>query len=266
MGRPKAWLPWFGRPLIEHVVGQVAPAVDEVVVVTSEELDLPPIDARIVCDREPALGPLAGIREGLEAAGADWVFVTSTDAPFVTPDFVRSLLSHERAVAPVSEGFVQVLSAVYPGSAWREADRILARASDPAADRKTARPVALLESLGFERLDADRFAEPYPWQGFNSPDDYLRCARHLDRDAAAEIELLGLAAAGLEETRFRTSIGRLGEVLEALPEKTRRTLVDEGRISKRHLVSLSGRELVRDLALPVGPGERVSVIDALAGG
>jgi hypothetical protein len=43
-------------------------------------------------------------------------------------------------------------------------------------------------------------------------------------------------------------------------------LVDGDRVAKAHLVSLGGRDLVRDLAVPVGPGERVSVIDALAGG
>ena len=59
MGRAKAWLPWFGRPMIEHVVDCLLPAVDEVVVVTSAELDLPPRPARVVSDRMPERGPLA---------------------------------------------------------------------------------------------------------------------------------------------------------------------------------------------------------------
>ena len=43
-------------------------------------------------------------------------------------------------------------------------------------------------------------------------------------------------------------------------------MITEGVLSKSHLVCLNGRDLVRDLAVPVGPGERVSVIDALVGG
>jgi hypothetical protein len=56
----------------------------------------------------------------------------------------------------------------------------------------------------------------------------------------------------------------LGEVLSWLPESI--SLIEGGRVSKPHVVSLGGRDLVRDLTLPVGPGENVSVIDALAGG
>lgn len=266
MGRPKAWLPWFGRTLIEHVVWNLGQAVDEVIVVTSDALDIPPVEARLVRDRTPSMGPLAGIRDGLEAAGADWVFVTSTDAPFVTPEHVEKMLGHACAVAPVAEGFVQVLSAVYPGDAWKEADRLLQAVG--ASDRKTprARPLTLLEAFDYQALPCEEFKEPFPWQGFNRPLEYLACARQVDPNAAACVELLGVAALNAAETRFRSPIGLLGEVLEALPDCERLGLIQDGRVARRHLVSLGGRELVRDLALPVGPGERVSVIDAQAGG
>ena len=102
MGRPKAWLPWFGKTLVEHVVGRVREAVDEVFVVTSESLDLPPLPAVIVRDREPERGPLAALRDGLEAAQADWVFVTSTDTPFVSRDSIAALFERGRSCAPLA--------------------------------------------------------------------------------------------------------------------------------------------------------------------
>ena len=46
--------------MVAHVVSVVRSAVDEVVVVASEKLELPRLDARVVRDREPELGPLAG--------------------------------------------------------------------------------------------------------------------------------------------------------------------------------------------------------------
>lgn len=271
MGRAKAWLPWFGRSMLEHVVGSLAPAVDEVLVVTSRELDLPPLPARIVEDREPDRGPLAGIRDGLEAAGADLAFVTSTDSPFLTTDFVREMLEHGSAAAPVAEGYVQVLSAVYPGDAWKQADILL------AAGRPRA--LTLLEELDYQALDfAGRFdgagagtqteeggGRP-PWQGFNSPAEYLDAAREVDRDAQAEIELLGRAALAFSETRFERPIGILREVLGSLPSSKDIQLVDGDRVARGHLVSLGGRDLVRRLDVPVGPGERISVIDSQAGG
>ena len=255
--------------MIEHVVHRLRPAVDEVWVVTSRELELPPLDARIVEDREPARGPLAGIREGLEAADADFAFVTSTDAPFLTPAYVTGMLDRAAPVAPLANGHVQVLSAVYPGSAWKEADLLLSRG--------VGRPLALLEHLGFEAipwpLDSSE-ASPgesdwmAPWQGFNTPDEYLSLARATRPDAVAQVELLGRAALAVApaDARFKVPIDTLGAVLERLPLPEGLRLVEAGRVAKSYLVSLGGRDLVRRLDVPIGPGERVSVLDALAGG
>ena len=84
MGRPKAWLPWRGQPMVAHAVSVLRSVVDEVVVVASAALELPSFDAEVVRDRDPELGPLAGIREGLEAMRSDLAFVTGTDAPFLS--------------------------------------------------------------------------------------------------------------------------------------------------------------------------------------
>ena len=260
MGRAKAWLPWFGKPMIEHVVGVLRPVVDEVVVVTSKAIPLPLLDARIVEDREPELGPLAGIREGLEAAGSDLAFVTSTDSPFLTADHVVRMLDGGIAAAPSADGHVQVLCAAYPGSAWKEADDLLRSGQ--------RRPLALLDRLGFERIEFETESgeKPGPWQGFNRPDEYLFWARAIEPDATARVELLGRAALEVESREFESPIGTLGEVLGALPIPDSLGLMDGDRLSKAFLVSLGGRDLVRSLDLPVGPGEQISVLDALAGG
>ena len=276
MGRAKAWLPWFGRTLIEHVVDQLRPVVDEVIVVTSEALDLPPLSARVVRDREPERGPLAGLRDGLGETTADRVFVTGTDAPFLTSDFVARMLEVGRPCAPVAEGHVQVLCAVYPGSAAKDAARLLAAG--------VSRPLRLLESLDFEAIewkadgDAARVSardgsapvgargplEAPPWRGFNTPEAYLEGVRSVDPHASAEIELLGRAALRVEQTLQRAPVGTLGELLALWPETL--GLVEQGRVARAHLASLGGRDLVRDLGVPVGPGERVSILDAMAGG
>ena len=86
----------------------------------------------------------------------------------------------------------------------------------------------------------------------------------VDPNATAEVELLGRAAKKAAQSRYRLPVGSLGELLAQLPESL--SLTHEGRVAKSHLVSLGGRDLVRDLAVPIGPDEQVSVIDALAGG
>lgn len=258
MGRPKAWLGWFGRTLVEHVTLRLAEAVDEVIVVTSEALDLPALEARVVRDTEPERGPLAGLRDGLTAASGEWAFVTATDAPFVMPDYVKDLLAHRAPVAPRDAGHVQVLSAVYPTAAAAQVSALL--------EAGAGRPLDLLERLGFRALDGQAFVDPKPWTGFNTPAAYLDAARRVRGDAVAEVELLGRAALGASTTRFRVPIGTLGEVLAALPDGRGAALVEGDRLARAHLASLGGRELVRDLGLPVGPGERVHVLDAQAGG
>lgn len=261
MGRAKAWLPWFGgRTLVEHVVECLHPAVDEIVVVTSSDLDLPPLEARIVRDREPERGPLAGLRDGLAAIESDFAFVTATDAPFLTPGYVRGMLDRGVPCAPVADGHVQVLSAVYPRSAAGLAEGLL------AADR--ARPLALLEALDFEAIEPVGLdvAEAPPWQGFNTPEAYLAAVRAEDPRARCEVELLGRAATRGAPPVVACPVGSLGEVLAHATADRDLTLVEEGRVARAHLASLGGRDLVRDLRLPVGPGERVTVLDAQAGG
>jgi len=260
MGRAKAWLPWFGQTMVEHVVSTLAPLVDEVVVVTAADLDLPPLDARIVRDREDALGPLAGLRDGLAVVESDLVFVTGTDAPEIPPRYLEELFARKGACAPISEGHVQVLSAVYPAPAAAvEAAALL------AAGKR--RPLDLLEALDYQAIEESEVVmsgEQRPWQGFNTPEAYLSAVRARDADATAQIEILGRAAIGLNASLFEVPVSTLGEALRTLPASLE--VIDGDRVAKPYLVSLGGRDVVRDLALPIGPGEQVSVLDALAGG
>jgi molybdopterin-guanine dinucleotide biosynthesis protein A len=256
MGRPKAWLPWRGRPMVEHVVGVLRRAVDEVVVVTSRELDLPSLDARVVCDREPELGPLGGIREGLAHVGAELAYVCGTDAPFLTPDFVAALLSVGGAAAPEVDGHVQTLAAVYPRCALARAEALLARGR--------MRPLFLLEELGYRRVPADGLPDLDSVRGFNTPREYLETLRREDPDARAVLEFLGRSRVATGRRELEVPVGTLAEVLaHARPAVD---LVEDGRVARPFAVSLGGRGFVRDGGVPVGAGEHVIVLDAAVGG
>jgi molybdopterin-guanine dinucleotide biosynthesis protein A len=175
MGRPEAWLPWAGRPMVVHVVETLRRAVDEIVVVSSADLELPQLDARTVIDRSPDLGPLAGIREGLAHIEADLAYVTSTDVPFLCPTFVEAMLSFGRAAAPVVDGHVQTLAAVYPRSALRCAERLI------AAGR--LRPLYLLEAERYRRVLPHELPGLESLRSFNTPEEYLRAVQ----DAPAKV-------------------------------------------------------------------------------
>jgi len=257
MGRPKAWLPWRGRPMAAHVVSVLQEVVDEVVVVRSAELDPPPLpaEARVVRDEWPAQGPLAGLATGLARARSELLFATSTDVPWLTPAFVEAVLAPGRAAAVVSGGFVQPLAAAYPRCAAP-----LARRQIEAGRR---RPRDLLEALDYTPLAPEALPDPRALEGFNTPDEYLAAVAEDGATPAVRVELVGRPRALAGREGADAPPGTLGDVLARIPELD---LVRDGRVAPPFLVSLGGRDFVRDAALPVGPGERVIVLDASAGG
>jgi molybdopterin-guanine dinucleotide biosynthesis protein A len=256
MGRAKAWLPWRGQPMAAHVAAVLAEAVDEVVVVSSAVLDPPPLPqgVRVVRDEQVGQGPLAGIATGLSQLDAELAFVTSTDAPFLTPAFVLAVLAPGKAAAPVVDGFVQTLAAAYPSEAASLARELLAGGQ--------RRPLHLLEALGYEPLGEARLPDLAALRGFNTPEQYLAAVADDGQDRSAAIEFVGRprTLAGCKE--IEVPIGSLGEVLAHAPRGLE--LCDGDRVASPFLVSLGGHAFVRDTRIPIGPGERVIVLEASA--
>lgn len=120
----KAALELAGRPLLGTVAATVAAEVDELYVVAAPGQPLPPLPAAavIVRDRTPGAGPLAGIRDGLEAAVGrssppGVAFICSCDVPLLRRELVRLLVDRGQAgradwVVPVVHGHLQVLLSV----------------------------------------------------------------------------------------------------------------------------------------------------------
>lgn len=118
----KAGLVVGGRTCLERVCTAVGAVTPRVFVVAAAGQPLPslPPDVEIVRDSTPDGGPLAGLRDGLDAArsgGARRAFVVSCDVPLVRAAVVDRLLaiaesSAARIVVPIVDGVPQVLAAV----------------------------------------------------------------------------------------------------------------------------------------------------------
>src|SRR5437879_8946661 len=76
MGRPKAWLPFHGQPMLARVLARLGPLFAECVVVRAPDQELPPVDARLVEDEAPGQGPVAGLAAGLAAITGPLAFAT----------------------------------------------------------------------------------------------------------------------------------------------------------------------------------------------
>ncbi|MFM7244672.1 MAG: molybdenum cofactor guanylyltransferase [Planctomycetaceae bacterium] len=119
----KAGLVVGGRTCLERVCTAVATVVPRVLVVAAAGQPLPslPPGVEIVRDSTPDGGPLAGLRDGLDAAragGARRAFVASCDVPLVRTAVVDRLLAIAESsaawiVVPVVDGEPQVLAAVF---------------------------------------------------------------------------------------------------------------------------------------------------------
>ncbi|HET6571992.1 MAG TPA: molybdenum cofactor guanylyltransferase, partial [Fimbriiglobus sp.] len=97
MGRPKAWLPFGDELMLQRVVRVLREVVEPVVVVAALGQDVPPLLAgvEIVRDEVEGRGPLQGLAAGLAAlqGKVDAAYLSSCDAPFLLPEFVRRMAS-----------------------------------------------------------------------------------------------------------------------------------------------------------------------------
>lgn len=256
MGRSKAWLPWKGKPMLQHIVHTLEPVVDEVIAVSAADTELPTTSARIVVDAEPDLGPLAGIAAGLAHANADLAFVTGTDNPFLTPTFIEKLFTYGRPVAPELDSVIQTLAAVYSAAGAPLASALL------KSGRR--RPLDLLEALNFHKLSEPEVAEPDAVRSLNHPADYLAAVRQVEPGAQVTVELLGRARAQLGRREEQHPVDTLQNILLALEPELE--LLDGGELRSEFRISIDGRFFSRDPSIPIGPGEHVIILDGTAGG
>ena len=162
MGTPKAALEWHGSTLLRRTAGILARATGGPVIVVraaGQELPWLPPGTGVTEDPRPDRGPLQGIAAGLAdaaAAGADVAFVSSVDAPFLHPAFVRrvlALLGDAEVALPVARGHRQPLAAAYRTTLAGAAERLVAAEKLKPGFLYSERIVATL-------TDADLLADP----------------------------------------------------------------------------------------------------------
>ncbi|MYD28148.1 MAG: molybdenum cofactor guanylyltransferase [Dehalococcoidia bacterium] len=183
-GSDKASASLRGRPLLQWVRDALAPAVDEIVIVTAAGQTLPPmhpaIPATVVEDREPERGPLAGLAAGFAAAGSPVCFATSCDAPLlrtaVAERVIDALGAHDAALPEVG-GFQQPLTAAYRREpCLAAAEAALAGGGNKVIDAFAALDVLALGEDRLTRVDPDLRS----FRNANTPEDLAAIATLLD--------------------------------------------------------------------------------------
>lgn len=185
LGRDKARVEIGGRALLARVLDAAAPSADELLVVTADrEAHARALrDAgwriaddgrlRLLSDRRPGRGPLAGLEAGLAGARHDLCLALACDLPFLPPEVPARLLEAlaswrgeaggsgpPRAVVPVAEGRRQSLCVAVERRAGAAAVACL-DADEPSVaawlDRLEVREITLRElAAGHEEPEAAR--------------------------------------------------------------------------------------------------------------
>lgn len=167
MGRPKAWLEVGDTNLLRWMVPRLAPAFSQVVVSFAEpEQVAEHVPYRLVFDRRPGAGPLAGLEAGLMAARHEVTFAVACDMPYVTVDVAEMAVAAARgcdAAIPLVGDRPEPVCAAYRRSALPAISAALDAGDLRAADLASRLDVTWLDGLA-----------PALFRSLNTPDEYER--------------------------------------------------------------------------------------------
>ena len=284
MGRPKALLPFDGRPLIVHIVRTLERLFPDIVVVAAPGQELPPLPVTLVRDEVAYQGPVGGICYGLRVATGEIGFVTSCDAPFLNLHLISYLttqISNHDVVVPYWQSRLQPLHALYRRSVTPLLEEQLKRGE--------LRPIFLFDKVRTREVHEDEIRrfdpEGLSFLNMNTPEDYqgaltrwetLRRSYDLARESlvSCTVELLGVARLLTKTAAVSLALPQeatLSHVYSALADKLpilvgRVIAPDRNNLSSGYACNINGLDFVRNPGVKVNPGDRIFIISADAGG
>jgi len=216
MKADKAGLDVGGQTLLEHVLGQIGPHFDEVLISLSPGQEIVPLSrgrrspthrrgkpgpvpalrVRVVHDETPGLGPLGGLLAGLKGAAHEACAVVACDIPDIDKALLRSLAeaAADAAIAvPVGpSGLYEPLFAVYRRSIIPEIESLLGRGER-----------SLLPLYQTCRTAVVRFDEPGLIRNLNTREDYEDYLRSRARRTAGRRAFMGGRGGGKSRPKGR---------------------------------------------------------------
>jgi molybdopterin-guanine dinucleotide biosynthesis protein A len=188
-GRNKSMERFRGERLIERQVRTLRSLFPEVMIVTNTPELYLDLDATIVQDIIPGLGPLGGIYTGLLFAQGASIFVTAVDMPFLQPAVIRrmvELLPGHDVVVPRLEDYLEPLHGIYSSQCLAPIRRMLDRDELQVVRLFPSVKIAYLDEEEIRRLDPEGLS----FFNINTPEDMAK---------AMEILGTGRESAGLSE-------------------------------------------------------------------
>ncbi len=188
MGSDKAFLPFRGARLIDHVYHCLTELFTEIILVTNNPWRYADIPCRKLSDLYPGVGVLAGIHSGLVHAKQERVFVVACDMPFIAAPMIRHICSFADQgdlVLPCSSDGREPLHAVYAKSCLPAIEKVV--------DDGQRRIIAFFDQVRVVELSVASISHLDPQEkcfcNINSPEDYFRL-----RDETSDQDYFGCSA------------------------------------------------------------------------
>lgn len=173
MGRPKAFLPYEGTTVIEHVLNKVRDLFSEVFLVANEPDLYENLGVDVVKDILPYRGPLGGILSGLLVSSHSHAFVIACDMPLVERKIIREMSSKRHGndvVVLAHEQGIEPLLAVYSKNCIKPLEESLFAGNLSLQEFLTG-----LNAQMFRYESSDSETERLPgYFNMNTPQDYSR--------------------------------------------------------------------------------------------
>lgn len=172
MGRDKACLEVGGKSLWRRQL-DVLKAIVPAELYISGPADGPYVGSEgvIVPDQMNDCGPLAGLSSTLGVCSTGWLMVLAVDMPFMTADFVKSLVDRAewtgKGQIPMhADGQLEALAAVYPCAAFELSKELL-----KAGERRLSTFVDALETAGLVERTVIAADDERLFENWNRPED-----------------------------------------------------------------------------------------------
>ncbi|MFK7695178.1 molybdenum cofactor guanylyltransferase [Paenibacillus sp. HJGM_3] len=185
-GQPKGLLELQGEAIIARQIRLMRTLCAEMIVVTNEpELyrSEVPQNVNLVPDRNPGLGPLAGMEAAFACTSSDTIWIVGCDMPFVSPEAARLMRSklEEReeldAVIPCLQGKRHPLHGLYR--------KRVEKAVSPLLETQQLRLMGLFERIRWVELTDEVFVETGIGTRFatnvNTPEEWVELRKNVEK-------------------------------------------------------------------------------------
>jgi molybdenum cofactor guanylyltransferase len=183
MGTNKALLPISEKPNIERIRDELKSKFEDMVLVTNHQETYEFLNLKMVGDRYPGKGPLAGIHAGLLASNQEVNLVVACDMPFVSAGLGAVLVENLReydAVVPIIEGTMHPLFAVYRKKSIKVIENCL--------ENNSLRMIHLLDQLNVLYMTEENLQSykhdslPQIFFNMNHPEEYQFAKRLINSE------------------------------------------------------------------------------------